>query len=77
MRRASSAPLPAQPDRAYRGDWRTIGTLLPYLFAYKGRVFLALGCLVLAKVANVTGEHTLYLRLSAEPADLARALKAK
>ncbi|HZI84046.1 MAG TPA: ABC transporter ATP-binding protein/permease [Casimicrobiaceae bacterium] len=53
MRRASSAPLPATPDRAYRGDWRTVGTLLPYLFAYKGRVFLALGCLVLAKLANV------------------------
>jgi WD40 repeat protein/serine/threonine protein kinase len=32
---------------------------------------------LLAKVVNVTGEHTLYLRLSAEPADLARALKAK
>ena len=53
MRRASSAPLPAPPDRAYRGDWRTIGTLLPYLFAYKSRVFLALGCLLLAKLANV------------------------
>src|SRR5438552_17232590 len=53
MRRASSAPLPAPPDRAHRGDWRTIGTLLPYLLAYKGRVFLALGCLIAAKLANV------------------------
>jgi ATP-binding cassette, subfamily B, heavy metal transporter len=53
MRRASSAPLPAPPDRAHRGDWRTIGTLLPYLLAYKGRVSLALGCLVAAKLANV------------------------
>jgi ATP-binding cassette subfamily B protein len=53
MRRASSAPLPAPPDRAYRGDWGTIRTLLPYLFAYKGRVFFALGCLVAAKLANV------------------------
>jgi ATP-binding cassette, subfamily B, heavy metal transporter len=53
MRRASSAPLPAPPDRAHRGDWRTIGTLLPYLLAYKGRVFLALACLVAAKLANV------------------------
>jgi ATP-binding cassette, subfamily B, heavy metal transporter len=53
MRRASSGPLPAPPDRAYRGDWRTVGTLLPYLFAYKGRVFLALGCLIAAKLANV------------------------
>jgi ATP-binding cassette subfamily B protein len=53
MRRASSAPLPAPPDRAYRGDWHTVGTLLPYLLAYKGRVFLALGCLLAAKLANV------------------------
>ena len=53
MRRASSGPLPAPPDRAYRGDWRTIGTLLPYLFAYKGRVALALACLIAAKLANV------------------------
>jgi ATP-binding cassette, subfamily B, heavy metal transporter len=53
MRRASSGPLPAPPDRAYRGDWRTVGTLLPYLFAYKGRVFLAVACLIAAKLANV------------------------
>ena len=53
MRRASSAPLPAPPDRALRGDWHTVGTLLPYLLAYKGRVLLALGCLVAAKLANV------------------------
>jgi ATP-binding cassette subfamily B protein len=53
MRRASSAPLPAPPDRAYRGDWHTVGTLLPYLLAYKWRVFLALGCLLAAKLANV------------------------
>ena len=30
-----------------------MGTLLPYLLAYKGRVFLALGCLLAAKLANV------------------------
>jgi ATP-binding cassette subfamily B protein len=54
MRRASSAPLPAAPDRASRGDWHTVGTLLPYLLAYKGRVFLALGCLLAAKLANVS-----------------------
>jgi ATP-binding cassette, subfamily B, heavy metal transporter len=53
MRRASSQPLPAPPDRAFRGDWHTVRTLLPYLLAYKGRVFLALACLVLAKLANV------------------------
>jgi ATP-binding cassette subfamily B protein len=52
-RHFSSAQLPAPPDRAYRGDWHTVGTLLPYLLAYKGRVFLALGCLLVAKLANV------------------------
>ena len=53
MRRASSLPLPAPPDRAFRGDWHTVRTLLPYLLAYKSRVFLALACLVAAKLANV------------------------
>lgn len=53
MRRAPSVSLPAPPNRVYRGDWRTVATLLPYLFAYKGRVFLALTCLVAAKLANV------------------------
>src|SRR6476659_10004348 len=53
MRRASSAPLPAPPDRAFRGDWQTVRSLLPYLLAYKGRVALALACLIAAKLANV------------------------
>ena len=55
MRRSSSLPLPAterSPRRA-RSDWHTVRTLLPYLLAYKGRVLLALGCLVAAKLANV------------------------
>jgi ABC-type transport system involved in Fe-S cluster assembly fused permease/ATPase subunit len=55
MRRSSSLPLPPaerSPRRAL-GDWHTLGTLLPYLLAYKGRVLLALGCLVAAKLANV------------------------
>ena len=39
--------------RTRRGDWRTLGTLLPYLWEYKGRVIAALVCLVAAKVANV------------------------
>ncbi len=37
-----------------RNDWKTIRSLLPYLWEFKGRVFLALGFLVLAKVANVS-----------------------
>jgi ATP-binding cassette subfamily B protein len=56
MRRSSSLPLPSpieQSTRRARGDWHTVGTLLPYLLAYKGRVLLALACLVAAKLANV------------------------
>lgn len=59
MRRAPSPPpsAPLSPtDRstlAARGDWHTVRTLLPYLLAYKGRVALALSCLIAAKVANV------------------------
>src|SRR5437867_1553976 len=55
MRRVASSPLPptSGPDAATRGDWETVRTLLPYLLAYKGRVALAVLCLVAAKVANV------------------------
>jgi len=53
MRRASSLPLPAAPTPGSRGDWQTVRSLLPYLLEYKGRVALALTCLVAAKVANV------------------------
>jgi ATP-binding cassette subfamily B protein len=53
MRRGSNRLLPAPPDPAQRGDWRTVGTLLPYLTAYKGRVLFALACLIGAKLANV------------------------
>ena len=34
-------------------DWKTITSLLPYLWEYKGRVVLALCCLILAKIASV------------------------
>ena len=52
MRRSfgSSISLPAA---ASGGDWHTIRTLLPYLWAYKGRVLAALTALIAAKVANV------------------------
>src|SRR5258705_3828018 len=56
MRHPSSLPLPAPREHsagAARGDWQTVRTLLPYLLAYKGRVFLALACLIAAKLANV------------------------
>jgi ATP-binding cassette subfamily B protein len=44
----------ATQDRKLRGgEWRTLGRLLPYLWEFKGRVVLALACLISAKLANV------------------------
>lgn len=37
-----------------RNDLKTIRTLLPYLWEFKGRVILALSLLILAKLANVS-----------------------
>ena len=54
MRRSNpSTPLPAASP-ARRNDWATIKTLLPYLWAYKWRVCVALLCLIAAKVSLVT-----------------------
>ena len=55
MRHGPQLPLPAESNvpRTRRGDWQTIRTLLPYLWGYRGRIFAALACLVLAKLANV------------------------
>jgi ABC-type transport system involved in Fe-S cluster assembly fused permease/ATPase subunit len=57
MRHSSATALPAPVEknvpRTQRGDWKTIGTLLPYLWEYRFRVLGAIACLVLAKVANV------------------------
>src|SRR6266508_3982764 len=51
---SSSLPLPAAPaPGAPRGDWHVVVRLLPYLWAYRGRVAAALACLVGAKLANV------------------------
>ncbi len=44
--------LAAQPGEA-RNDWQTLGMLLPYLWAYRGRVLFAVACLIGAKVAVV------------------------
>ncbi len=43
------------PDgkRRKRNEWRAARMLLPYLWEYKGRVMLALGFLITAKLANV------------------------
>ena len=55
--RHSSASLPvanATSPGAPRSDWQTLGRLLPYLWQYRWRVGLAIGFMVLAKVANVS-----------------------
>jgi len=53
MRRYSvSSPEPAA-NQGTRNDWATLGTLFPYLWAYKWRMLLALLFLVGAKLANV------------------------
>jgi ATP-binding cassette subfamily B protein len=50
-----SPPREALPStRAERDDWQTLRMLLPYLWAYKGRVLFALGCLIAAKLATVS-----------------------
>ena len=53
--RRSAIPYPAA-DRAPTDDnhlWLTLNKLVPYLWQYKWRVFLALSCLLSAKLANV------------------------
>ena len=49
-----------RPDLRYtetphheRRDWTNVRALLPFLWEYRGRVVLALGCLIVAKLANV------------------------
>ena len=51
VRRLSKIPESGEPARA--PEWRSLGTLWPYLRDFPGRVALAMGCLVLAKVAGV------------------------
>lgn len=52
MRWSSPSVSSAEP-RPGRSDWATLKTLVPYLWAYKGRVIAALVCLVAAKFATV------------------------
>ncbi|MEJ2553765.1 MAG: ABC transporter ATP-binding protein/permease, partial [Gammaproteobacteria bacterium] len=49
-----SAPSTSSFSAGNRRDWKAIRTLLPYLWEYRARALLALGCLILAKVANVS-----------------------
>ncbi|MBI4193949.1 MAG: ABC transporter ATP-binding protein/permease [Betaproteobacteria bacterium] len=44
---------PPEPAAVRRREWRVVPMLLPYLWEFRGRVFLALAFLVTAKLANV------------------------
>jgi ATP-binding cassette subfamily B protein len=46
-------PTRLEKPPANRNDWKTIRSLLPYLWEFKGRVVLALSLLIMAKLANV------------------------
>ncbi|MGV7235297.1 MAG: ABCB family ABC transporter ATP-binding protein/permease [Nitrosomonadaceae bacterium] len=46
-------PTRLEKPSVNRNDWRTIRSLLPYLWEFKGRVSLALLLLVMAKLASV------------------------
>ncbi len=59
---------------ANRNDWKTIRTLLPYLWEFKGRVTLALMLLIMAKLANVA--VPLILKEIIDALDRPRALMA-
>ena len=47
-------PTGSEKPTSNRNDLKTIHTLLPYLWEFKGRVILALSLLILAKLANVS-----------------------
>ena len=53
MRRSQHAATLPGPAAKDRHDWQTVKTLIPYLWAWKGRVIFALVCLIGAKLANV------------------------
>jgi len=53
MRRAPPTMALPGPIPETRHDWQTVKTLLPYLWAWKGRVVFALACLLLAKLTSV------------------------
>ena len=53
MRRTNTPRALPAPDIGQRRDWQTIRSLIPYIWAYRGRVLFALSCLIAAKLANV------------------------
>jgi len=47
------APSAAAPGGRQKSDWRTLAKLVPYVWAWRWRVGIALLCLVGAKLANI------------------------
>ena len=41
-------------NNTWSGDWSVLKSLVPYLMEFRGRVFLAMFCLILAKLSSVT-----------------------
>ncbi len=50
---SSPPPVTGAPGAAPKSDWKTLGKLLPYVWNWRGRVVVALACLVAAKFANI------------------------
>jgi ATP-binding cassette, subfamily B, heavy metal transporter len=42
-----------RPEKQASKDWQTLRKLFPYLWAYRWRVLIALGCMVCAKLSNL------------------------
>ena len=57
MRHAAVSALPPAPSagaaQGRRSDWQTLARLVPYVWAWRWRVVVALSCLVAAKLANI------------------------
>ena len=53
MRRSHTTRALPAPATGKPRDWETIRSLIPYIWAYRGRVLFALACLIAAKLANV------------------------
>ncbi len=53
MRRSHTTRTLPAPATGKTRDWETLRSLIPYIWAYRGRVLFALACLIAAKMANV------------------------
>ncbi|MCC7487528.1 MAG: ABC transporter ATP-binding protein/permease [Burkholderiales bacterium] len=71
---ALAAPPARAAPQPHRSEWGAVSMLLPYVWEFRGRVILALACLVIAKLANVG--VPLVLKEIVDTLDPARALAA-